>query len=737
MKTRRQIVPIALALVALACAFLAGPAEGDQAAAPGPSTNLSNGITFDHASIVDPVRLDGEPDIAISGDGRIYASAPGSSAQQRSDFWVSEDGGVQWHNIGIVPDLKDNGGAGGGDTELYVDDKGVIWGMDQEGLACNALFRSDDGGKSFSYSQGCVPGTDRPWMFTDTKNGVTTAYFAANGQVGGCYFLSSTDGLTWTNPNGDLTGGTGGSCIGRGAVDPRNHDIYIPTKGGLRKSTDGGKTWTDAGDSGADGGAATAGMGSIVIDRDGNIYQVWTTLNKGVNVAVSTDSGGSWQKSQITVPGLKSYIFGWPVVGDPGRLGVAFYGSPTPNNETARWRTYATITTNALDEEPTYQTALADEHVMHVGTICLQGTTCALSATSVNGDRTLADFFMLDKDPRDGRLFIVYNDDGDQSPVTQKGSSYVAVLRQRSGPSLLANVGNVPVTRSGDAAITSAQSTGLGTVALAGTHGLPGGNWVADVAGDASSNWSQDGANLPAADLREASVSESGGNLTFTIKGADLSQMAQLGAAQAVGVPSWVVTWWEQARNADGTLGLQAHYFVKWLGGTNFVYGKTIGQDMPQLGAPAPKVVLYPPAGQATGTVTGNTVSITVPLSSVGNLKPGDKIDNVTAWTWSERAQFPAVLDQAKGFSYVIGTPAAAQHAADGYVQISVDDPTFAHPVLAALSGTNDWSANLSGLSHGSHTIYVRQVLSSSLYNPGSWDDVQAGPVTSTTISVQ
>jgi uncharacterized protein (DUF736 family) len=164
------------------------------------------------------------------------------------------------------------------------------------------------------------------------------------------------------------------------------------------------------------------------------------------------------------------------------------------------------------------------------------------------------------------------------------------------------------------------------------------------------------------------------------------------------------------------------------------VYGQITGVNLWQLGAPAPKFTTFKPLGTATGSVSGNTVTISVPLAAVG-LKSNDKLDNVTAWTFSEKGPLPSVIDEAKAFSYVIGTPAAAQHAPDGYVQVSVDDPTFANPVTAALTGSNGWSASLGSLSTGTHIVYVRQVLSSALYNPGSWDDVVAGPVTSQTIT--
>src|ERR1700730_18105409 len=50
----------------------------------GPTTNLSNGITFDHATWNDPIRMVGEPDIVIDSNGGIYVSGPGGSTTQAS-----------------------------------------------------------------------------------------------------------------------------------------------------------------------------------------------------------------------------------------------------------------------------------------------------------------------------------------------------------------------------------------------------------------------------------------------------------------------------------------------------------------------------------------------------------------------------------------------------------------------------------------------------------------------------
>src|SRR2546422_8045226 len=80
--------------------------------------------------------------------------------------------------------------------------------------------------------------------------------------------------------------------------------------------------------------------------------------------------------------------------------------------------------------------------------------------------------------------------------------------------------------------------------------------------------------------------------------------------------------------------------------------------------------------------------------------------------------------DQAKSFSYVIGTPPAGQHLPDGYVQVSLDN--FATSALATLNPANNtWTASIPG---NGGTVCARQVLAKNLYTP-LWDDVQAGPV--------
>ncbi len=741
----------------IACGFLSGPAPQGYGGTltvqtiaspppPPPLPSSSNGITFDHANLNDPVRMVGEPDIVIDNQGGTYVSGPGGSTTQASWFWKSDDKGIQWHVIGCP--AKSNCQNGGGDTEITIANNRDVFASDLQTLQCNSTFRSYDEGKTFIPGEGCFPETDRQWMGVYDPNGRAKdrrIYLGANHVAGfsGCYVLVSTDnGVTYVPPDplNNPAANIGGSCIGRFAVDPNNGEIFVPVSGGTRKSSDGGVTWTKLPGPGAVGNF----FAPLVLDTAGNLWQAWTDTQKAY-VSYSLDRGQTWHSPiQVSHPGIQQTDFVWLAVGDPGRVAVVFYGTtdtqrdasvPAYGGPNAQWHAYASISTNALDPTPTFTEVQATEHVMHRGPICNGGFPgCLLH----NSDRSMADFFMVDRDPQ-GRIFIAYNENSDLSQVSPGqyiGKPINAVIRLRTGPSLFASQGNLlPDPAPANVAINSASLSGS-TLSVSGTHGLPPGNWTTDPAGDARFPvWlpnGQAGPNHPALDLLEASAGDNGTNLTFKLKLADLSAAALADAATTGGTPSWMMTWWEGKGGIGPTTmapPYHSHWFVKWLGGSNFVYGRVSSIDAPALGAPTPKFLTYAPSGTATGSVNGNEVTISVPLASLGGLTAGDKIDHVAAYGTVEHADVTLNdwADQAKTFSYRIGTPAARRHLPDGYVQVSLD-PSFTSPTLATLNPANNtWTAQVAG-APASGTVYARQILSKDLYTP-VWDDVQAGPV--------
>jgi len=750
----------------VACAFLSTSAQAyagkltiDTVALPPPPPppGPSRGITFDHANWNDPIRMVGEPDVVIDNNGGIYVSGPGGSTTQASWFWKSEDHGIQWHLIGCP--AKSNCQNGGGDTEITIANNRDVFASDLQTLQCNSTFRSYDEGKTFAPGEGCFPETDRQWMGvydpTSSASG-RRIYLAANHAevLSGCYLLVSTDnGITYVppNPGPNPTGDIGGSCIGRFAVDHGNGEIFVPTDGGItRVSTDGGITWQARGSNGAQGNF----FAPIQIDTAGNLWQAWTEAGKTF-LSYSTDRGFTWHpKMQVSTgpgspigggPGLRQVLFPWLTVGDPGRLAVVFYGTTDngstggfPGSPQALWHAYATFSTNAMAASPTFTQVQADEHVMHRGAICTGGFPGCLLA---NSDRSMADFFMVDKDPQ-GRVYIAYNENSDLSNVivdpSTGQSEYIgkpinAVIRLRTGPSLFAAQGNLlPDPTPPNVAISSVNRSGS-TLSVSGTHGLPPGNWTADPASDARFPVVPvASANHPALDILEASAGDNGTTLTFKLKLADLSAAALADAATTGGTPSWMVVWWQEKGGIGPTTmsePFHSHWYVKWRGGTTFEYGRVSSIDAPALGAPTPKVLTYPPSGTAAGTVNGNEITISVPLASLGGLTAGDKIDHVIAYTLAEHADVTLNdwVDQAKSFSYVIGTPAASQHMPDGYVEVSTN-PSFTSSTRATLNpGDNTWTASIPGAPIAG-IVYARQILSRDLYTT-LWDNVQAGPV--------
>src|SRR5439155_17954310 len=57
------------------------------------SASSSSGIGFQVPSVVDPIHTNGEPDIAIDVQGRVFVSGPTGTGTQRSTWFGAVDGG--------------------------------------------------------------------------------------------------------------------------------------------------------------------------------------------------------------------------------------------------------------------------------------------------------------------------------------------------------------------------------------------------------------------------------------------------------------------------------------------------------------------------------------------------------------------------------------------------------------------------------------------------------------------
>src|SRR5206468_10943282 len=78
----------------------ASPATAPVASATASATDIasasassSSGIGFQVPTVVDPIHTNGEPDIAIDVQGRVFVSGPTGTGTQRSTWFGSVDGG--------------------------------------------------------------------------------------------------------------------------------------------------------------------------------------------------------------------------------------------------------------------------------------------------------------------------------------------------------------------------------------------------------------------------------------------------------------------------------------------------------------------------------------------------------------------------------------------------------------------------------------------------------------------
>ena len=204
------------------------------------TASTSSGIGFQVPTVVDPIHTNGEPDIAIDVQGRVFVSGPTGTGTQRSTWFGSVDGGQTFRVmaqktppspvIGVAAPAP-----GGGDTDINFDRSGKQYFTDLYALTCLRVAvtgptNSGAADQEDIYPGGCngVPGADRQWLAVyDPAPGTPnqSAYKAAGGKTpliylefnnvvgpgpnGGAQWNKSTDGLTFVNATADEIPSTG------------------------------------------------------------------------------------------------------------------------------------------------------------------------------------------------------------------------------------------------------------------------------------------------------------------------------------------------------------------------------------------------------------------------------------------------------------------------------------------------------------------------------------------------
>src|SRR5256885_2321794 len=196
------------------------------------------GIAFSTPTVVDPIHTNGEPDIGIDPQGRVFVSGPTGTGTQRSTWFGSVDKGQTFRVISPGPPPSALAGLidppGGGDTDINFDRSGKQYFTDLYALTCLRVAvtgptNSGAADRENVYPGGCaaIPGADRQWLAVyDPAPGTPnqSAYRAAGGQTpliylaynnvvgpgpnGGTQWNMSTDGLTFVNATGGETPAT-------------------------------------------------------------------------------------------------------------------------------------------------------------------------------------------------------------------------------------------------------------------------------------------------------------------------------------------------------------------------------------------------------------------------------------------------------------------------------------------------------------------------------------------------
>jgi hypothetical protein len=645
---------------------------------------------FGHPVTVDAQRMVGEPDGTVGHDGRIYVSGPWGVSTGTSFIWRSEDDGESFRQIQAAPGVQNPYPfRAGGDTEVQAfppagpafpgeQTTGTtrLYFANQNNLDSNSCGYSDDGGRSFTFTGGAIcpqtAGADREWI-TETR--VDPSVAANDGVLdhdisylwydhyenGGNQLWRSDNGQSYTlgaKPTG--VSGNPGNIV----ADRKTGVVYMTAPGSsssnpaVAYSADGGKTTSTVQ---VPRGASTGSVGTdfavLAIDTAGNLYLTWanqngtgewrtwythttgfTTVNNGVR-DVPVASG--WA-TPVPVTGVDSQatdvhyaVFPWVTAGDPGRVDLVYYGTTkatgyNPNSQNAQWHTYMAQTVNGLDASPSFTTVDVAEAPTHLASICFSGIGC-----TGTGNRNLLDFFEVRTD-NDGAAVVIYNDDANSLVAAFPGGPQVMVSKQVGGPSVYNSVGT-----------------------LAGAP-TPPTSAVSDGTGDGT--YPTTDANVSALDLTNVSTTLSGSTLdvSFTVK--DLANaVRQIPPAEAGTGITYVLSW--KKTDATGTPDLYfAAAHVDPSGTATYVAGRP--QSVPFTATGGPKFISYGPgqnASTATGAISGNTITMHVPASSIGSVKSGDLLLQATGFSIVDRGPFGHSLgdqaDATRSFDTLLGAP--------------------------------------------------------------------------------
>ena len=263
------------------------------------------------------------------------------------------------------------------------------------------------------------------------------AAFCSRSETGG---VSFGPGIPFRDTATDCNNTLGG-LHGHVQVARNDGTVYVPfgncgTKTGVAVSSDSGVTW-EVNTIPQSGAGDDPGLG---IADDGTAYMCYVEGTSGPYASKSTDKGRSWTGHYDlgAAQDIKHAVFVTAVAGDGDRAACAFLGTSDDGNPEAEdfegvWYPYVAVTYDGGDSWHTVNVAPNDP-VQGWGGICLSGTLCG-------GNRNLLDFNDIIIDDQ-GRVLFGYADGCKgacvNDPTKNTFSDNGVIARQSGGRTLRA-----------------------------------------------------------------------------------------------------------------------------------------------------------------------------------------------------------------------------------------------------------------------------------------------------------
>jgi hypothetical protein len=391
-------------------------------------------------------------------DGLVQAPAStatfAANYRNQVNIWTSRDGRhwtrVDLSGTGFVSDPSKNSGFS--DPDLTQDDGGRVYNTGIN-LVNDALFSSNDGGRTWDRGTlNCHEG-DRPWLAGAHRNEVflaTNPTYSARGHT----IFRSTDGGGSCGSFGISDYGSGYTGAGKLYYNRANGSLVEPIV--YNRSTAVGISIlprashafdTQRGRFRARQIASTRGMfthwPAIALDGAGNIHMTWddqpASGRNSIWYAMLSPAGRVLVKPHVIAHPGTTVLWPWVAAGARGNASVVWYQydrvvkNPDSASTVGKLYVYQATLLGQGTEHPRRWVANASGRPVHEGGICQGGTTCVVTGQ----DRRLGDYLTNAVDAR-GCVIIATGDTMSMDPVTDLPRAWALPLfiRQTAGPSL-------------------------------------------------------------------------------------------------------------------------------------------------------------------------------------------------------------------------------------------------------------------------------------------------------------